>query len=331
MTLISRLRARRPSRGQSLVEFALVLPVMLGLLAGALDLGRVFYANITIANAAREGAFQAARTPQSYQAGAPCDLATNQVVCAVQLESKDSMVTVAPGDITMTCGTAGCPAQANSSVTVNVRGQFRLLTPILSSVFGGQTLGLNSSATAQINYIPDPAAPLPSVIPNVVADFDVDDSTPAVGQTVQFTDTSTGSPTSWHWDFGDGTISNAQNPTHVFTSASTFNVVLTVSNVSDADFTQRSIVVSGSAPPPSPSPSPGASPSPSPSPACSIVPNVVGERWQDAAILIGAAGLVPEGYGDLTTGPKGKVQTQNIDAGECEDAGTAIVFHYRPN
>ena len=44
-------RTRRARRGQALVELAIILPVMLFLLLGALDLGRVFYANITVASA----------------------------------------------------------------------------------------------------------------------------------------------------------------------------------------------------------------------------------------------------------------------------------------
>jgi PKD repeat protein len=36
-------------------------------------------------------------------------------------------------------------------------------------------------------------------------------------EAIVFTDTSTGSPDSWHWDFGDGTYSDQQNPTHTFT------------------------------------------------------------------------------------------------------------------
>src|SRR4051812_15839844 len=65
--------ARQKSRGQSLVEFALVLPVFLVFLAAALDLGRVFYANISLNNAAREGAFEAAKHPQAFGAGQSCD------------------------------------------------------------------------------------------------------------------------------------------------------------------------------------------------------------------------------------------------------------------
>ena len=43
------------SRGQSLVEFALVLPLFVLLLVGVFDLGRAFFAYIAISNAAREG------------------------------------------------------------------------------------------------------------------------------------------------------------------------------------------------------------------------------------------------------------------------------------
>ena len=48
--------------------------------------------------------------------------------------------------------------------------------------------------------------------------------------TVQFTDTSTGSPTSWLWAFGDGTTSSEESPSHVYTRAGTFTVSLIASN-----------------------------------------------------------------------------------------------------
>ncbi len=62
-----------------------------------------------------------------------------------------------------------------------------------------------------------------------VANFTYFSATPKAGQRVQFTDTSTGSPTSWSWDFGDGGTSNVQNPVHTF-SKGTFAVSLTASN-----------------------------------------------------------------------------------------------------
>jgi len=51
---------------------------------------------------------------------------------------------------------------------------------------------------------------------------------------VQFTDKSTGTPTSWNWQYRSGggwtTFSNAQNPLYTFGSATTYSIRLTVTN-----------------------------------------------------------------------------------------------------
>ncbi|HII93819.1 MAG TPA: PKD domain-containing protein, partial [Methanosarcina sp.] len=47
---------------------------------------------------------------------------------------------------------------------------------------------------------------------------------------VKFTDTSTGTPTTWKWDFGDGTSSIQQSPTHKYSKAGVYTVSLTVKN-----------------------------------------------------------------------------------------------------
>ena len=47
---------------------------------------------------------------------------------------------------------------------------------------------------------------------------------------VQFQDQSTNIPTSWVWNFGDGSGSNLQNPQHIFATAGTYHVCLTVTN-----------------------------------------------------------------------------------------------------
>src|SRR5208283_685730 len=46
--------------------------------------------------------------------------------------------------------------------------------------------------------------------------------------TVQFTDTSTGSPTKWDWNFGDGDSSTNENPSYAYTTAGTYTVTLTI-------------------------------------------------------------------------------------------------------
>ncbi|MGM0650930.1 MAG: C25 family cysteine peptidase, partial [Bacteroidota bacterium] len=60
-----------------------------------------------------------------------------------------------------------------------------------------------------------------------VADFEADQTTITEGETVNFTDLSTNSPTSWSWDFGDGGTSTDENPAHEYTSAGTYTVELT--------------------------------------------------------------------------------------------------------
>ena len=62
------------------------------------------------------------------------------------------------------------------------------------------------------------------------AAFSFSPASPVFGQSVQFTDVSTGGPTSWQWAFGDGATSAAQHPTHTFAAAGAFTVTLTSSN-----------------------------------------------------------------------------------------------------
>ncbi|MDD4483801.1 MAG: PKD domain-containing protein [Methanoregula sp.] len=52
---------------------------------------------------------------------------------------------------------------------------------------------------------------------------------------VQFTDLSTGGPTSWLWTFGDGNTSTAQNPQHTYITAGAHTVTLTASHPYSSD------------------------------------------------------------------------------------------------
>ena len=61
--------------------------------------------------------------------------------------------------------------------------------------------------------------------------------------TVDFTDTSTGSPTSWDWSFGDGSTSTSRNPSHTYSVAGTYTARLTARNAEGSSSTTRTITV----------------------------------------------------------------------------------------
>ena len=62
-----RKRMRRTSRGQGLVEFALIVPVLMLMLLLALDFGRVFFGWVGLTNASRIGASYAAAHATAWE------------------------------------------------------------------------------------------------------------------------------------------------------------------------------------------------------------------------------------------------------------------------
>jgi PKD repeat protein len=99
---------------------------------------------------------------------------------------------------------------------------------------------------------PGAAPPPPPPPPAPVADFTANTTTGQAPLTVQFTDASTGSPTSWQWSFGDGGTSTAQNPSHVYQAAGTYDVSLTATNANGSNTKTKVGFVTVSATTPAP-------------------------------------------------------------------------------
>lgn len=119
----------------------------------------------------------------------------------------------------------------SNAVTVNITIDAGAATGLRDMTIDGL---LHSNAFT-VNVGGPPAAPSAltgacaiSYVPT--ANFSMDHQTGLAPLTVNFTDTSTGTPTSWLWEFGDGSASTSQNPSHVF-SEGIWQVRLTATNV----------------------------------------------------------------------------------------------------
>ncbi len=137
-------RVARTGLGQSVVEFALIVPVMLLILAGAIDLGRAFYAYVAVENAAKEGALWGARHPLCSAESLSCPSPRN-VPWIVEHEA--SNLTDPHGKSLLTTEVAcrtpdGDLVQPMNDCTngniyvVRVTSSFRLITPILGDDHG---------------------------------------------------------------------------------------------------------------------------------------------------------------------------------------------------
>jgi PKD repeat protein len=85
-----------------------------------------------------------------------------------------------------------------------------------------------------------------------IAGFSVDYSVIQQGQSINFTDQSLHSPTSWEWTFngGDPASSTSQNPTVTYTDAGKYSVSLVVSNSDGSDMVQKENMITVNLPPP---------------------------------------------------------------------------------
>ena len=79
--------------------------------------------------------------------------------------------------------------------------------------------------------------------PSPVANFSTDVTIGRASLTVQFTDLSTGDPTVWSWDFGDGATGTERNPRHEYTVAGAYQVTLLATRDSDAEVEPKTLTI----------------------------------------------------------------------------------------
>ncbi len=143
-----------------------------------------------------------------------------------------TQVSVTPPAFTGTFDTEPCDANADG-----VEGTIEVPTAV-DVVFTNLVNGCSATLVRGFTYEPE------NPTCQEATELDAGFSFSTTGLTVQFTDTSTGSPVSWEWDFGDGGTSIAQNPSKTYAAAGSYTVTLKVSNAEGAeDQTSQQVTV----------------------------------------------------------------------------------------
>ena len=111
----------RNRKGQALVEMLLVLPFLLLVFSGVIDLGLVYQRNLMVNEAAREGARLAALGKDN-----------SSILAAVQRYDSTLMATT---------------SVSGTKVTVTVKGAVALNTPLMRKIFTPSPYPVQASAT----------------------------------------------------------------------------------------------------------------------------------------------------------------------------------------
>ena len=243
-------RHRERSRGQSIVELALIAPVMLLIIMVGLDFGRVFLGWVNLNNTARIAAnFAAANATAMAGTGTIHDDAVARYEALIQADATTINCKL-PNPIPEPTYPSGTDLGGLAHVALDC--DFGVITPIISSILGSTvTVSASSDFPIRSGIVADVP---PGGGGTVKALFNVNPGTGTGSGTtplvVTYTDVSTGSPTSYDWDLnGDGVtdstqIGNSPSPlTYSFTVPGVYFASLTVSNGTSTDTATQVITV----------------------------------------------------------------------------------------
>jgi Flp pilus assembly protein TadG len=172
-----RLRRTRGEHGQATVEFAIILPLVLLLIAGLIAFGTAFNYWISLNHLANEGARWTAvdRLPPSNPSPTVAQYKTYITDQVLTEELRAKVTDPATGDIGICFTGAQATPQVGDAATVTIRAEYGF--PVVSGaidlagkLFGGSTSGignvmLTGSSTVRLEQLPSDAGswtPCPS-------------------------------------------------------------------------------------------------------------------------------------------------------------------------
>jgi hypothetical protein len=152
--LTARLRraANKNSRGQALVEFAIILPVLALLLVMAVDFGRVFFGWVGLTNAVRIAANEAARNPEAWEEGNAAEQMRYGEVVLADLQQLNCEQVDENGDGAIDqddFAPSFTGYEIGDQVTVSISCDFDVLTPMAALVVGSP-VDLSAESTFRV-------------------------------------------------------------------------------------------------------------------------------------------------------------------------------------
>lgn len=315
--VLRRLTDRSGSRrAQSLVEFALVLPLILMLVLGGVDFGRVFFGSVALTNASRVGANYAALHPHAWDTPGN---ASERAEFAAQIRREADAAAIKctlPASLPAPVFPSG--KLMGDPVLVRLSCQFSLIFPFMSTVLGGPV----TAHAESVFPIRSGCAGCPSA-----------GASPSGAPTPE--PTPVPPCTTFVPDMRTFTLAGARNrwTTAGFTGAFTPNghnteVVLTQtttpgSNPGDCIPPTSTVNVTY-----------GPAPTPQPSPACAIVPNMVGTSlpaaraaWTAAAFTGAFSPASPTGDSDFVIS---QTTTPGASPGACIAPTASVTVTHGP-
>jgi Flp pilus assembly protein TadG len=166
------MKLHRPDRerGQSLVEFALVIPIVILIMAGIFDLGRVVFINNSLSDGARDGARHAATGLRDVDYCTRVDDAVRSATRGQALTPYTVTITTVDGDGDPLTSYVVCQNGINGPqrgamiaddqvgpgdrVTVDLGADVNLSLDLIAEATGRSTFNLQADSTMQVTFAP---------------------------------------------------------------------------------------------------------------------------------------------------------------------------------
>ena len=157
-------------RGQTLVEFALIIPIVLLFMLGLLDLGRIVFINNSLSDGARDGARHAAIRPRDADYCARVDDAVRSATRGQALTPYTVTFTTIDGGGNTLASYVVCQDGANGPglatmaadqqagpgdrVTVDIGANVDLILDFIARATGRDAFSLEAESTMQVTFAP---------------------------------------------------------------------------------------------------------------------------------------------------------------------------------